>query len=204
MTGRVPSLQHGLPGWGGRFGRQLAGTAWPVGGMPVITVGSGIREVFGALPTAVAVVTTLDDQGVPRGLTCNAVCSVSLEPPLLLVCVGKFSATAPAMHKSGAFVVNFLAGHGAGLSQRFAGRGEHKFDGVRWSGSVPAGGAPVLVDDVVSAAACTTHQVVEAGDHWIFLGEVREVTSAGGLPLVYCRQGYSSWAADGRTVDCQQ
>src|SRR5690606_2211908 len=78
------------------------------------------RGVAGAFPTGVTIVTTLGRDGVPRGLTSNAVCSVSADPPLILVCVDKKSQTLPYLQESGTFVVNFLAAGRAELSNRFA------------------------------------------------------------------------------------
>lgn len=141
-------------------------------------------------PTGVAVVTALGE-GVPRGLTVSSFCSVSLDPPLVLVCVDRESNTLPALSRSGGFTVNFLAHGREALAVRFASKAEDKFAGVSWvAPDLPEGG-PILVEDSSAYAVCLARQAVEAGDHWIFIGEVTQ----GGVrhdqqPLVYHRRSY--------------
>src|SRR5262249_21353064 len=93
-------------------------------------------EFFGimsAFPTGVAIVTTLEPDGIPRGLTTNAVTSVSADPPILLVCVDRSSRTLPALLHSKRFVVNFMRDDCAGLCGLFASKADDKFDQVSWS-----------------------------------------------------------------------
>lgn len=85
------------------------------------------RQVMGHFATGVTVITTHDGAGGLFGLTANAVCSVSLEPPLLLVCIAKSSETYPSLIASGAFTVNLLAQSQEALSRRFAKSGADKF-----------------------------------------------------------------------------
>jgi flavin reductase (DIM6/NTAB) family NADH-FMN oxidoreductase RutF len=150
------------------------------------------REIFAELPTAVAVVTAVGEDGIPRGLTCNAVCSVSMSPSLLLVCVDKRSQTLPAITEARAFVVNFLADDRAPVSDRFAGKAPDKFAGLRWVPAQGAGGAPVLTDAIAAAAECRVEAAIEAGDHWIFVGRVEDVVLAGRPALMYFRREYAS------------
>lgn len=142
------------------------------------------KALFGALPTAVAVVTVLERGAVPRGLTCNAVTAVSLRPPLLLVCVDRRARSLPALRRSATFAVNFLAEDGHELAARFAGKDEDKFAGLRWAPS-PANGAPLLTDGVLAHAACRLTEAIEAGDHWILLGLVESGEVYDRPPLVY-------------------
>lgn len=151
------------------------------------------RGIVGSFPTGVSVVTALDADGVPRGLTSNALCSVSADPPLLLVCVDKQSQTLPAMQASNGFVVNFLAAGREVISNRFASKDPDKFSGLKTQPSQIAGGAPILVDDVVAYAECVKHEVIEAGDHWIFVGRVEGGAVPGGTPLMYYRRTYAAW-----------
>ncbi|MEV6328815.1 flavin reductase family protein [Streptomyces sp. NPDC051909] len=151
------------------------------------------REIFGTFPTAIAVITAVDEDGEPRGLTCNAVCAVSASPPLLLIGVDKKSQTLPALLSSGAFVVNFLAASGAETSQVFAGKGQDKFAGVGWEPSAVAAGAPILTEVALAVAECRTEQTIEAGDHWLFIGRVDGGTVFHREPLLYCQGAYSSW-----------
>jgi flavin reductase (DIM6/NTAB) family NADH-FMN oxidoreductase RutF len=148
--------------------------------------------IMSAFPTGVAVVTTLDAGGEPRGLTTNALCAVSAEPPLLLVCVDKESRTLPALLHSRRFVVNFLAERRDELAQLFASKAENKFAAVSWEPGL--GGMPCLREDSLAYAECRTEQELEAGDHVIVTGLV-----VGGLapdpasvPILYFRRSYSS------------
>src|SRR5215470_1017226 len=89
-------------------------------------------EIMASFPSGVAVVTTLDASGAPRGLTSTAVSSVSAEPPLLLVCVDLESRTLPALRAGGRFVVNFLREGRSELARVFASKAEDKFERVEW------------------------------------------------------------------------
>lgn len=145
-----------------------------------------------AFPTGVAIVTTLDGERRPRGLTTSAVCSVSAEPPLLLVCVDVASRTLPALREEGRFVVNFVGHGGAELASRFATKGDDKFDGVHW---VPGlGGLPLLVDDAIAHAECAVERELEAGDHIVFIGIVERARPPGpeSLPILYHRRAYGT------------
>jgi flavin reductase (DIM6/NTAB) family NADH-FMN oxidoreductase RutF len=164
--------------------------------------GGLFREIFARLPTPVAVVTTVDWTGAPRGLTTNAISAVSMDPPLLLVCVDQSSRTLPALVAHRAFVVNFLAGHGIEVSRAFASRAEDKFAGLRYLPATAADGAPVLLDHVTAHAECVVHDVVEAGDHVIFLGRLEGGAVHHGSPLMYFRRGYQVWpSGTGQTPD---
>jgi flavin reductase (DIM6/NTAB) family NADH-FMN oxidoreductase RutF len=151
------------------------------------------RAVVGSFPTGVTIVTTLDEDGVPKGLTSNAFSSVSAQPPLLLVCVDKKSQTLQALQHLGAFVVNFLASDHAELSNRFASKDSDKFREVHWEPSQAARGAPILTEDCIAWAECVTDQVVDAGDHYIFIGRIEAGTLKGGTPLMYYRRMYADW-----------
>lgn len=137
-------------------------------------------------------VTALGDEG-PRGLTVSSFCSVSLEPPLVLVCVDRSSNTLPALQQAGGFTVNFLSHGRAALAARFASKADGKFEGVAWAAPATPEGGPILIEDSAAHAVCITREAFEAGDHWVFLGEVREGGVTEGLsPLVYHRRTYVS------------
>ena len=88
--------------------------------------------IMGAFPTGVAIVTTMDNHNQPKGLTSNALCSVSAEPPLLLVCVDKNSNTLPGLRHSRKFVVNYLSAGRGDLANLFASKEPDKFQNVSW------------------------------------------------------------------------
>lgn len=149
--------------------------------------------IMSAFPTGVTIVTTLDQAGQPRGLTCNAIASVSAEPPMLLVCVDKQSTTLQALLARRAFVVNFLREGRGELANRFASKEGDKFAGVLWR---PArNGAPWLHVDSLAYAECDTEQEVEAGDHVVLIARVEDgqPPAPGTQPLMYFRRTYASW-----------
>ena len=145
-----------------------------------------------AFPTGVAVVTTLDADGEPRGLTTNALCSVSAEPALLLISVDRESRTLPALLHSRRFVVNFLAERRDELAKRFASKAEDKFADVVWEPGL--GGMPCLREDALAYAECETEQELEAGDHVIITGLVVAgmAPDPASVPILYFRREYSS------------
>lgn len=153
---------------------------------------SEFRRVMGHFATGVTVVTTLDAEGRPCGLTANAVSSVSLDPPLVLICVDKKAETAACFTASGVFTVNVLSEAQEGLSRRFAKSGPDKFTGVGFR--TGSNGAPVL-DGVIARIECRIRQSVDAGDHTIHVGEAGEIGVEGELdPLLYFRGGYRNLA----------
>jgi flavin reductase (DIM6/NTAB) family NADH-FMN oxidoreductase RutF len=149
--------------------------------------------VMGAFPTGVAVVTAMDATQEPRGLTTNALCSVSAEPPLMLVCVDKNSNTLPALRHSQKFVVNYLAASRGELANVFASKEPDKFAHVSWR---PAqNGMPFLPADSIAHAECNVVQEIEAGDHFILIGQVEygQPPAPGTKPLIYFRRSYGTW-----------
>ncbi len=151
-------------------------------------------EIMASFPSGVGIVTTLDG-GEPRGLTTTALASVSADPPLLLVCVDVTSRTLPSLLERRGFVVNFLRSGREPLARLFASKAEDKFAGLAWRSS--PGGLPVLDEDAIAWAECTTEREIEAGDHLILLGraEAGEALRPDEEPLLYHRRSWGSWAA---------
>lgn len=151
------------------------------------------RHAVGHFATGVTIVTSVGQHGEPVGTTANAVCSLSLDPPLVLVCFDLSSLTLAAIRSHGAFAVNVLAAGQQHLSVNFARRGTAvAWDGVRHlPGST---GSPRLVG-VLASLDCTVEYRLPGGDHEIVVGHVREVAAAGdaaaGEPLLYWRGGYA-------------
>ncbi len=151
------------------------------------------RSIMSAFPTGVTVITTTDADGSHRGFTSNAVTSVSLDPPLLLVCVALSSETLPVLRTARRFVVNFLHSDAQDVSNAFARKGTDKFDGVAYE---VRDGLPVLTEHTIAHAVCRTESEVEAGDHIILIGRV----CTGDLvsetdPLLYYQSSYPAWPA---------
>lgn len=153
------------------------------------------RRLFGHLPATVAVVTAIDEDGEPRGLTCSAVTAVSLDPPLLLVCVDRRSRTLPAIRFSASFAVNFLDSDAHEVSRRFAGERPDKFADIPYRPGACAGGAPILTRGVAAVVECTVERSLRAGDHWVFVGHIRDCSVAAQTPLLHRAGAYGTWAA---------
>lgn len=128
--------------------------------------------MLGRLPTGVVVVAGGDPEQ-PSALVVGSFMSVSLEPPLVAVCVAKTSTSWPAIEAGGSFCANVLGEGQEKLAKRFARSGGHKFDGVGWS-PAPATGSPLL-DGVAAWIDCRIYERYEAGDHWLVLGEVLQL-----------------------------
>jgi 3-hydroxy-9,10-secoandrosta-1,3,5(10)-triene-9,17-dione monooxygenase reductase component len=151
------------------------------------------RRASGLWATGVSIVTTIDTDGVPFGLTMNSVTSLSLDPPLYIVNVDNGSDTLAPMLDTRAFCINVLADGQQELSNRFAKKGDDKFRGVDYVAG--ATHAPRLTGSLMSID-CRVSAVHEGGDHQIVIGEVVEiVTSDGGdeaKPLLYYGGRYAS------------
>ena len=154
------------------------------------------REQFFALmasfASSVTVITSKGPDGVVRGLTASAFCSVSLEPRLCLVGVDNRSESIGAIKESGAFVVNILSSDQEEISRRFASKIPDKFEGVSYRLG-PETDAPIL-DGVLAWIECKVWQAVDGGDHTIFIGEIQDGTANDGAPLTYFRGQYRQLA----------
>ncbi len=150
--------------------------------------GGQFRQVMGHFATGVTIITTHGGDGLAQGLTANAFSSVSLEPPLCLVCIAKSAESWPAFPRSGVFTVNFLSSSQESLSRRFAKSGGDKFEGV---GYRIGGNGCVILDDALAHLECTIAQSVDAGDHTVHLGRVDALAmDQEAEPLLYFRGGY--------------
>src|SRR3984957_5684988 len=153
---------------------------------------SEFRQAMGHFATGVTVVTSIDDDGEPVGTTASAVTSLSLDPPLVLVCFDRASVTLQAIRAHGAFVVNVLAAPQQHLSANFARRGlAAPWDGIRHRPGPT--GSPRL-DGVLAALECTVENRLPGGDHEIVVGRVRDVETGdeSAAPLLYYRGSYLS------------
>ena len=156
-----------------------------------------LRKALGAFVTGVTIVTTVDETGTPRGFTANSFTSVSLEPPLLLVCLAKNASSYPVFSQAQQFAVNILAEHQRDASHTFASKIPDRFAQVDWRSG--ASGSPILPD---SAAwfDCRMHQTVDAGDHIILIGQVIAFEHSSANPLGYCRGSYLTFGLEQAAV----
>jgi len=146
------------------------------------------RRVLGHFATGVTVITVRDSDGRPTGLTASAFTSVSLDPPLILVCVDHKSQSYPALIVSKTFAVNILSLDQEAISRRFATtKVDNKFEGVPFT--LSPFGLP-LIDSALAQLECATVNIHPEGDHSIFVGRVERGHSGAGAPLVYYRGRY--------------
>lgn len=149
------------------------------------------RRAMSHFAAGVTVVTTVADDGSRHGLTVTAFTSVSLEPPLVLVCIASGAESYSRFRESGVFAVNFLAAGQQEVSRRFATRGTDKFAGVETR--TAATGSPLLAG-TLGYVDCRTVNAVQAGDHTVLIGEVCAADARSGEPLAYFRGAYGTVA----------
>jgi flavin reductase ActVB len=151
--------------------------------------GDSFRQALSRLAAGVSIVTTTDHEGHNLGLTATAVTSVSLDPPLVLVCIDNRSRTVEPLETGAPFVVHFLAADQEELARRFASRIPDKFDGVAYE--TTDYGSPRLAGALASVE-CLPHAIYPGGDHTIFIGRVVDVqiNESGSSPLMYFRNQF--------------
>jgi flavin reductase (DIM6/NTAB) family NADH-FMN oxidoreductase RutF len=147
-----------------------------------------LRDALGCFATGVTVVTCLNAEQRPAGLSVNSFTSVSLDPPLLLVCLAKQAASAAALIEASHFAVNVLQTGQQPASIRFSTRDEDRFGATPWS--CGEAGAPILADSL-GVFECQRHAVHDGGDHYMLVGQVVKASFDAGLdPLLYFRGKY--------------
>jgi len=146
------------------------------------------RQLLGRFTTGVTVVTLGLPDGRPAGMTANSLASVSLDPPLVSVCIDHDAELYASLLAAPGFVVNILEASQESLSRRFATRHLDRFDGVGYHTSPD--GHPVL-DGVLASIECAPHATLPGGDHTIVVGRVLRGSASDGAPLVYFRGGYA-------------
>ena len=150
-----------------------------------------LRRVMGHFATGVTILTTTDAESRPTGLTVSAFCSVSLDPPQILVCVDHKSQSYPALRDGACFGVNILASEHEHVSRRFATTRLDKFEGLPWT---PGRLGVPLIDGALAHLECRTVSRHIEGDHTILVGRVEEARNGAGEPLLYFRGKYSRLA----------
>ena len=152
---------------------------------------AGFKAAMSHFASGVTVVTT-ENEGKPYGMTVASFASLSLHPPLVLVCIEKSVKSHDAIAAAGKFGVSILGQNQAEISGRFATKKiEDKFAGVatrRGELDVP------LIDGAICTLECRVHEQLPGGDHTIFVGEVVDAKTTDGAPLVYYRSGYRDLA----------
>jgi flavin reductase (DIM6/NTAB) family NADH-FMN oxidoreductase RutF len=152
-----------------------------------------LRRVMGHFATGVTIITTHDGDQRHYGLTANAVCSLSLTPPRILVCVDKRAESHGVFERSRSFVVNVLTRAQESLSRRFAVSGGDKFTEVPYR--TGRTGCAIL-EGALAHIECRLVEVLEGGDHTIYVGEVESAHADEGEPLLFFRGQYAQLRRD--------
>lgn len=158
----------------------------------------GFKAALSRFASGVTVVTTLTEKGLPHGITVSAFSSLSLDPPLVLICINKQAIAHGALLASGRFAVNVLAADQEHLSRHFATRPTvgDQFRGI--STSTGLSGMPLL-DGALASIECTIVRMADGGDHTIFLGQVESSRVSDEPPLLYFMGEYRRLARSGQS-----
>ena len=149
------------------------------------------RQACARYATGVTISTTMGADGTPQGFTANSFISVSLDPPLVLICIDRNANIVEHFRAANFFGINVLEASQQDLSNRFAGRVQDRFESVNWTAGTS--GVPLLAG-AIAHFECRLKKVIEAGDHDIFIGEVLHSKFSEGEPLLYYKSGYSNLA----------
>jgi flavin reductase (DIM6/NTAB) family NADH-FMN oxidoreductase RutF len=149
------------------------------------------RRCCAKFATGITVAAVLDQGGSPHGLTVNSFTSVSCEPPLVLICIDYSCNVLPILRTATHYGISILAEEQQHLSTRFAIKGRDRFDGVEWTPGIT--GVPLL-PGALAQLECEVKNVVEAGDHAVFIAEVLHIETREGKPLLYFNSSYGALA----------
>lgn len=148
-----------------------------------------LRECLGRFATGVTVVTCNDASGGACGITANSFSSVSLDPPLVLWNIARVSDSLEAYLDAEFFAINILGRHQRDVAEHFAQADHTRFDGIDYSTS--DSGTPIL-SDTIACLLCRTYEIHECGDHYIIIGEVKQLQFLQRDPLVFFGGHYAS------------
>lgn len=157
-----------------------------------------LRAALSQFATGVTVIATKEEDGTPRGFTANSFTSVSLDPPLVLVCIARSAASCDVFSGARHFSVNVLSEEQKDVSGLFASQRPDKFDIASWH---PGQTDTPVIDDALAWFECAHHDLVEAGDHVILVGRVVDFGHGDGRPLGYFRGGYFTLGLEDPLVD---
>jgi flavin reductase (DIM6/NTAB) family NADH-FMN oxidoreductase RutF len=151
------------------------------------------RRACGRFATGVSIASVVDCTGTPHGLTVSSFTSVSLEPPLILICLGHAVTNIEDFRRARHFGINVLREDQRLISERFAQKGYDRFDGIGWLAGET--GVPLIIT-ALATMECATHQRFAAGDHDIFIGEVMRTSIRDGSPLIHYASRYHKLASE--------
>ena len=146
------------------------------------------RAVMGRFASGVTIVTATDSDGSDHGMTVSAFSSVSLQPPLVVVCIDQVASMHDILVNAQYFAINILASNQEPIARRFADTGAQRFEGIGYRSG--ENGVPVL-NDVLAFIECRRVSSTTAGDHTIIVGETVATAVRDGRPLLYYRGGFA-------------
>ncbi|PYP54783.1 MAG: flavin reductase [Gemmatimonadetes bacterium] len=146
------------------------------------------RAVLGRFPSGVTVVSTRGADGSDQGMTVSAFCSLSLDPPLVLICIEHSASVHEALTTAPGFAVNILSARQEQIARRFSIVDIERFEGV---GFTRSSSGYAILDDILGLIECRRVALHEGGDHTIIVGEVEATRIEIGTPLLYYRGGYA-------------
>lgn len=147
------------------------------------------RRACSKFATGITIAAVIAPDGKPHGLTVNSFTSVSLSPPMVSVCIDHKAKVYDYFRHAACFGVSILSEKQLDMSNRFAARGENRFHNVDWHAG--KSGSP-LIEGALATFDCEVDQIVNAGDHTIFIGKVRALEFGEGMPLLYFASGYQT------------
>ena len=159
------------------------------------------RKTLGKFVTGVTIITTCEKDGTPRGFTANSFTSVSLEPPLILICIGDFNEGLELFKNSEYFAVNILKESQVDISNLFAKPLKNKFEEIEWSNS--KFGVPII-KGALAWLECKNFDQKRSGDHLILIGNVKNFHNEGGYPLAYYNGNYISFNNETSLVNAME
>ena len=159
------------------------------------------RKTLGKFVTGVTIITTCEKDGTPRGFTANSFTSVSLEPPLILICIGDFNEGLELFKNSEYFAVNILNEEQVDISNLFAQPVKNKFEEIKWSNS--KFGVPII-KGALAWLECKNFDQIRSGDHLILIGNVKNFHNEGGYPLAYYNGNYISFNNETSLVNAME
>jgi flavin-dependent trigonelline monooxygenase, reductase component len=177
----------------------LARACSPITLLPPSKVAAkAFRSVLGTFLTGVTVVTAFDSDGRPRGLTANSFTSVSLDPPLILVCVSKVGGSCAILARADRFCVNILGDGQTHVAAAFSSSTANKFEAVEIQ-QIDDG--PPVIHGCLAVLDCARHELFDAGDHVIIVGRVVGFASSSGSPLGYYRGRYVAFGEGAQALE---
>jgi flavin reductase (DIM6/NTAB) family NADH-FMN oxidoreductase RutF len=165
----------------------------PPAGSPPALSSEEFRRACGRFATGVTIASVMDLAGTPHGLTVSSFASLSLHPPLVLICLGHQVTAIESFRAATHFGISVLSEAQRDLAERFARKGPDRFNGVKWHRG--RSGVPLL-DGVLAAMECKLHQRFTSGDHDIVVGQMLRTHVTEGAPLVHYASRYRKLAGE--------